>query len=392
MRTRRRLRLHPAAANAALLIGSLAVAVGASEIVARRLGPGQMPGGFGPALYRYDALLGWEKRPHAEVSRQTSEWDVTIATNALGMRGPEVRPERRPGVTRVLLLGDSFVEAYTVSQPETVSAQLENVLSESSGIAAEVLNGGTAGYSTDQELLFFKEHGAGWEPDVTVLFFYVNDLGYNGQQTYWRGAKPYYALTDEGLDLRGVPVPRGQWNSRELSDWLRRSSALYRLVRAAIARPRPSSDEPDQAASRSVPHEFLGWRRPGSRVADEAWTLTEALLMELRREAEEVGSTFVIFYVPSRAAIYDVVWTDTRALYGMSELEWSPTADADRLRDFCGRASLACLFPVERFRQRESSVDHPPALYFPLDGHWTADGHALAAQIIAEHLSARDVR
>ncbi len=389
MPTKRDQRLRPVALNAALLLASLGVAVAVAELAVRAVYPGRMPGGFGPALYRYDDLLGWEKRPNAEVSRRTSEWDVTITTNRFGLRGPEITADKPPGARRVLLLGDSFIEAYSVSQAETVSAQLQGRLRETGWRGAEVLNGGTAGYSSDQELLFFTEHGAQWEPDVTVLFFYLNDVAYNVQRTYWRGAKPYYALSDDGVELRGVPVPRLEWSTRELSDWLRTRSALYRLVREPLTRRRASGDEDQEASLPSVPREFLGWRRAGDPEADEAWALTEALLLELRRRAEEAGSTFVLFYVPSRAAVYDAVWADTRDLYGLSESDWSPVADADRLRDLCGRARLECVLPVERFRLEAARLVDGVPLYFPLDGHWTARGHALAADLLTEHLGGR---
>jgi hypothetical protein len=375
--------------NAALLLGSLGAGVAASEVVVRAVHPGQMPGSFGAALHRYDSLLGWEKRPNVAVSRRTSEWDVTITTNESGLRGPRITPDKPSGVRRVLLLGDSFVEAYSVSEAESVSAQLQSTLRQAGWSGAEVLNGGTAGYSTDQELLFFMESGVQWEPDVTVLFFYVNDVVYNVRPMYWRGAKPYYVLTDTGLELRGVPVPRLEWRTRELSDWLRWRSALYRLVRESLARRGASRDDPDPASLPSVPQEFLGLRRTGHHGADEAWALTEALLLELRHQVEAAGSTFVLFHVPSRAAIYHEVWVDTRDAYRMSERDWSPVADVDRLRDICERTATECLFPVEDFRLEAQRLGEGAPLYFRFDGHWSAYGHALAAQIIAEHLTTR---
>jgi len=120
------------------------------------------------------------------------------------------------------------------------------------------------------------------------------------------------------------------------------------------------------------------------------WSLTEALILRLRDEVEEVGSDFLLFYVASKPAIYDDVWDDVRRAYRMSEEEWSPTADADMLRVICDRGSIDCLISVERFRAGRTQLGSPEALYYPIDGHWTAAGHGLAARLIQRWLAERD--
>jgi len=381
----KRLIVRRTAGNLLLLLSALAAALALGEATMRLLSPRSIPVGGGPALYRYDTLLGWEKRPNVAVSMRAAEWDTSLRTNSLGMRGPNISQVRARGVTRILLLGDSFIEGYSVFDSETVSAQLETLLQGAGHDGAEVLNGGTAGYSTEQELLYFQEHGADLEPDVTVLFFYLNDLADNGRPTYWRGAKPYFVLSDSGLTLHGVPVPRGQWSSRELSDWLTTRSVLYRNLRDAVGR--VGSRRTTRAGPPNPPREFIGFRRSMDDEAEQRWALTDALLLELRSRVEASGSEFIIFHVPSKGAVHDEVWTATRDAYGLSDHEWSPTADAERLEELCERAALECLLPAHRFRVEAPPLGSAGALYFPIDGHWTAAGHALAAKVIAEHLA-----
>ena len=47
------------------------------------------------------------------------------------------------------------------------------------------MNGGTAGYSTDQEMLFYETEGHRYQPRVVVLFFYYNDVVYNDRQEFF---------------------------------------------------------------------------------------------------------------------------------------------------------------------------------------------------------------
>jgi hypothetical protein len=86
-----------------------------------------------------------------------SEYEVVFHVNSRGLRGPERDYRKPPSVTRVLLLGNSFVEGYTVGKEALVSTVLEARLNASSGSPYEVINGGTHGYGTDQEYLFFLE-------------------------------------------------------------------------------------------------------------------------------------------------------------------------------------------------------------------------------------------
>lgn len=378
-------------AVAALFLASVAVALGLAEAAVRLAAPAAIDNMPPPSVYQYDSLLGWSKRPGASLEARAAEWDVHLAINTRGMRGPEIRDAHAPGSPRVLLLGDSFIEGYTVEEDQTVAADLQRSLRASGLSEAEVLNGGTAGYSTDQEVLYYERDGAALAPDITILFFYLNDVWYNARRTYWRGAKPYFELGADSLTLGGVPVPRGPWRSRKLRDVLRTRSALYRLVRREVmlARDDPGSDPEVSPATSSVPTEDLVWERVPSHDVEEWWRITAALLTRLHNDVVGAGGELLIFYVPSKAAVYPAVWDATRKAYGLSDTDWSPTADADRLARICEARSLECLIPVDRFRENASPLGTPGAPYFPIDGHWTVAGHRLAARIIQEWLDER---
>lgn len=102
------------------------------------------------------ALLGWRKIPGADKRYMTGEYDIHERINANGLRGAMLDYQKPADTYRILALGDSSTEGYTVEEAETYTEVLRRRFeSGSSWPAVEVVNGGTGGYSTDQELLFF---------------------------------------------------------------------------------------------------------------------------------------------------------------------------------------------------------------------------------------------
>lgn len=71
----------------------------------------------------------------------------------------------------VVLLGDSFIEGYKVTQEEIVSNQLSQL------IDVEVSNLGQSDYGPEHELAVLYQIGLDLEPSVVVRFFFEgNDL------------------------------------------------------------------------------------------------------------------------------------------------------------------------------------------------------------------------
>src|SRR5690606_6860384 len=99
--------------------------------------------------------------------------------------------------------------------------------------------------------------------------------------------------------------------------------------------------------------------------------LTEELLLEMQHEVEEAGSKFVVFYVPTVAAVDDEAWEQTKQLYGMAELEWSIREAEFDLAEFCAREDVPLIVPTERFRQETVAGNE---LYYRQDGHWNPEG------------------
>src|SRR5262245_58217213 len=175
------------------------------------LGLHLLPGFAPPArLTRFDPLTGWSKEPERSVTRRVAGEKIRFEINEHGLRDdPGVGPGEHPGTFRVLMLGDSFVQGYTVNRSDLFVDQLE-AWWKSEGRAVEVVNAGTEGWSTDQEVLWFLQNGKSYHPDLVLLFPYENDLYWNGQGAYASGLeKPLFEPDGQKLE-RPLDKPRAK--------------------------------------------------------------------------------------------------------------------------------------------------------------------------------------
>lgn len=195
--------------NVALLSLSLMLVLGLCEVALRVVSSQLTEKRQHNRLFvEYDSLLGWRKIPGKKGKFVTEEYEIVESFNSKGIRGPEYSYEKEGGEYRILVLGDSFAEGYSVEFDDLFSEVLKNRLNENADFYYQVINTGTGGYSTDQELLFFQHEGKKYHPDLTVLLFCINDVLVNTRDTYWRGNKPLFKLEEETLRLTNVPVPR----------------------------------------------------------------------------------------------------------------------------------------------------------------------------------------
>lgn len=102
------------------------------------------------------------------------------------------RPARRPGVARVLLLGDSFAAGAGVGAGEDLGAQLVPALASRGSGPVEVVVHARPGLDFWTEHTWLLDDGLWWAPDVVVWLWVLNDL---------QGANPW-AGPPAGLDQR----------------------------------------------------------------------------------------------------------------------------------------------------------------------------------------------
>jgi lysophospholipase L1-like esterase len=327
-----------------------------------------------------DPVRGWRHRAGA----QGRFGQAGYVINSRGLRDVEHAAAPAPGETRVLLLGDSFTEGFSVALEDGVARALERDLRRE-GCAAEVVNGGTVGYSTDQEYLFYRDEGVSYAPRVVVLLFYYNDILYNARGAVPGGVpKPLFTFTGGQARVKNYPLPPAP-AARKDRPW--RGSVALTFFRERL---RDGAPRMYDALARlrfwspirpgDVPLEMQVYDRQPPEPVVQAWLQTEHLLSLLQREVAAHGAQLVVAYIPSKMEVSRRDWELTRRRYRIDESFWDRGLVARRLQEAGQRLGVPVLDLTDALWAEQGRA------YFAQGGHWNARGHAVAAEEIARFL------
>jgi lysophospholipase L1-like esterase len=327
-------------------------------------------------------------------TQEDREFLVRVQINRQGLRDVEHRYVKPPGVFRILVLGDSFVEAMHVPLESTFPRQLQERLDRDSGTGKiEVISAGVSGYGTASEVLYFEQEGKRYQPDLVLLAFYPGNDVKNNSPTLEDTLKPVYG-PDGALQRVVSEAARsgpGGWRG------LLARSAAYHYCRQLLVLRHPRLAQAlvrrgwlKAAAVRAAPEEDgipvdYGVYAPSLAPAwQQAWSRTDALLLRLQRDVGATGSRFAIAVLCARDQIYPQWWQEIVAAHPhMQNRQWDLDGPQHRVESWCAEHGVPCLALAPAFR---AAAGNSAPLHFHHDGHWTAVGHRLAAAEMARFL------
>jgi hypothetical protein len=361
-------------ADLALLAATLLLCVVASEAVLRVVQPPE------PVFVREDPDLGFANIPEARgLWRRETEEPVLVEINSRRLRDVE-RPVAKPaGATRVLMLGDSFVAAFNTPFEEIASRRLQALLREALGTAAvDVVNAGTQGWGTSEELLYLRLEGFAYAPDAVVLNFYLGNDFLNNHVRTSAPTKPSFSLEDGELRFH-APL------RREGVVWLRDNV----LAKSALARALRRSPLPQLLGLHGAMVQaglVSGEGNPSldDETARELVEVSCRLVETMAREVAGRGAEFLVHVIPAPQDLVPFLPPELRPESRSNEVA---THRRDLLREgllgCLGAAGVPHVFPWEGLVE-ESRAGR--LLFVDGIGHWTSHGNQRAAADVAAAL------
>ena len=323
-----------------LSLASFTLSIGAAELLVRAF--------FPPADFEGDRQLARRFHPHQRFHQHSphGEFDLRHRYNSQGMHDREHERKKAPGVRRVLVIGDSFVEAAHVRLEETFASRLEARLA--SRTPTEVINAGRSGFGCAEEYLVLRHFGIEREPDLVVQAFFVNDL--------WDDDA---SASEIEWDEAGIPIRmRG------------RRSELLRLLHDRLLRigwrKTPHADMP--ALLRGVVRDQF--------MTEPYWQRSLRMLEAADALAREHGAAYMLVLVPVQEQVETL---RARRSGGPDPDIWITDALQRRLVAWGDAQGILVLDLLDAF------IAYPvDETYYVMDGHWNPRGHELAATAIAD--------
>ncbi len=250
-----------------------------------------------------------------------------FTTNAQGFRGPVVDWDKPDGSFRILAIGDSYTWGDGVEDDDVWLRALEADLSPCGPV--EVINVGIVGRNTVGEADYLRDKGVRLKPDLILV-----------------GAEPGDAMDILKLDRDWDNRAAVQAGSKPT--WLLRMTAWSRVGRlyfgSKIARLSRAIDRPTDA--------------------DGAWARVRESLVRMKTLAGDADAELVVFGI---APTPDDAWTMQRL---SEEVQAAGVGEAW----------------FEAGPRVDERGSHPGWWQIPGDGHYTAEGNAVLADVVREQL------
>jgi len=383
--------------------------------------------------------------PNHDAVLERIEFRTRVVTNAQGFREPRAPGPKPPGVTRLVVVGDSFTQGYGVEEDEAYPRVLERLLdAREPQRRHEVINLGVPGGCTLEYVSNLAEVGLAYEPDLVLVGLMANDVHdryalrrYGGRIVSQVLGQVQRTITDERPAWKRLPGRLWPVLYDYAGERLRRvwEGATSESAGASVA-------SAPQGGSQLVPVErwedvLLALAERYGRRAEVQTALRQApssLLADIRpvltgeyaldRSIDETPLLRLAALVRPRSHVdmvllppaYDSAWAETMADLG----------HIAALAHRAGATTMVAYIPAAhqvnhagwRFREEIGFVMDPATLtdtraldllrefgaranvrvidllaplraqakepiYYPIDGHWTPRGHRIAAEVLA---------
>ncbi len=317
-------------------------------------------------------------------------YDTIVDFNSKGMRGPEVTYGKPDNVYRILIIGDSFVEAIQVDYDDTFYALLQREL-DKHGTAErryEVLAIGRTGWGTLHEYIYYHVEGYKLNAELVILMFYINDVADNYPIFFSpdiNNTNYEFIFADDTVRIvdtnqQSLPPNSARRLYNALPAPLQKTSLARLFVR--LGDPPIPVMTPGGVMTRVHPQYYIYVTKPVMEGYPEAWKRTEQGLRLLATEIDKNGGQFAVvpIFLGSEMVQNISGWFPALVEGWQWDIDLPEKSLALILNDL--PAQLVSTRPTYEAYAEGVGGEVYNLLYLPGDGHFNKLGHQLTKEVI----------
>lgn len=333
------------------------------------------------AYFRRDDHADHMHYAHGIGRMKNREFDVILRMNNIGMRDDDVAIPKPPGRKRVIVIGDSFMEGWGCQRGEIFTDLLETALQKERP-ATEVVAAGVASWAALPELAWLKHEGLALEPDAVVIVMDVTDPA--GDSFY-----AHRLIRDgQGRPDHIAPGRRRFELPKPAHEFLSDHSFIYRYLDRILTKKFPLTlwdygywhDGDDVWAPARGDSEI-----PQAKY-ESYWTHSREAYATIRDLLEERKIPWLLVQFPTGAETDSSAW-----ILGRGTANFAPGRHDERRFEYMDGLAARDSLPYFSLLQTFRNHPDPASLFFPYDGHWSKDGHRVAAEAVAAEMRRRGI-
>ena len=347
--------------------------------------------------------------PRAEQSYASCDFEYTAHINSLGLREREI-PRERGDAYRIVAIGDSYTYGWGVQQEETWLRRIETIL-QGKGYNVETINMGKPGAGPPFYASLAERAIPILRPDlVIVALLQGNDLGASGPEglegvktdildkvrflypNIVRSIRDHQRAKLSDLEVTQERPPQittaednRRWTANTARDFLEKMPPEDRArfdgfedkVKDAFLTGNLNPYMIDLAMQNPNFYELTDLNDPW--IQDCVKNMGRHL-QRIKHISELYGARVIVVSIPDGPYVNKEALKNIRRVgYSVAD-RFLDSNEPDRgIETACTQAGLPFYQVTKAFKDRKDD----PGLYFELDGHLTATGHALYAESLA---------
>jgi hypothetical protein len=310
------------------------------------------------------------------------EFSISTQWNSLGFNDDDHSFENPSRHFRIVVLGDSLVEALEVSRHQSFHKLLEKKLNAMSHEQKfEVIALGRAGNGARRNYQWLEQLGMKYRPDLVMMeFFPTNDV--------LDDSNDLRLLRDEQiLKLRKIsPLMDRPAIYRPKSDsFILNHSKLFPMIAQSLVNLRFRFFRYSLPSHEQIPVQYFIYAADYPHVWKRAWKTTLEHINKTRELASSGESDFLLIYFSER---FKLSKEDQELLLktypAMAQYKWD-FDHPQKILDHFSKSNRIRFLNLEPLFAAEYQMNKIP-LHYEYDGHWNLAGHNLAAEMILRYL------